>query len=174
VDFSGFLRPANRPKVGSESSKAGKGAISPILAAGTHVLKSPPQPRPRPKPVADTDKHLFDTLAGFYRMLAARGLKSSLVEPRDIVKGIADGLRRFGHATGLPKMSKMQLIQGHLAKQRFSEALLFGYLKPDIVVAALEGGDLDSMAKTIEDMSTEEFQARVQGQEGRDVGAATL
>ncbi|KAK0738322.1 SNF2 family N-terminal domain-containing protein [Schizothecium vesticola] len=171
VDFSGFLRPANRPKVGSESSKAGKVAISPILAAGTHVLK-PPQSRP--EPVADTDKHLYDTLAGFYRMLATRGLKSSLLEPKDIVKGIADGLRRFGHATGLPKMSKMQLIQGQLAKQRFSEALLFGYLKPDIVVAALEGGDLDSMAKMIEDMSTEEFQAKVQGQEGRDVGAATL
>ena len=171
VDFSGFLRSANRPKVGSKSSTAGKVAISPILAAGTHVLKSP---QPRPEPLVDTERHLYDTLADFYRMLAARGLKSSLLEPKDIVNGIANGLKRFGHATGLPKMSKMQLIQGHLAKQRFSEALLFGYLKPDIVVAALEGGDLDSMAKTIEDMSTEEFQAKVQGQEGRDVGSATL
>lgn len=171
VEFSSFLKPANRPKVGPEASKAGKIDISPILAAGTHVLKSP---QAAPKPVTDLDKHIYDTLASFYRKLAAGGLKSSLLEPRDIVKGIADNLKRFGHATGLPKMSKMQVILGYLAKQRFSEALLFGYLKPDFVVAALEGGGLDNVAKTIEDMSTEEYQAKVQGQQGPDVGAAIL
>ncbi|KAK1835191.1 P-loop containing nucleoside triphosphate hydrolase protein [Podospora conica] len=165
--FSPFLRPANRPKIGLESSKT---APSPILAVGTHVAKSPQAK----KTVLGTDDHLFNTLAGFYKKIASQRFKG-LLQPSDILRGINGELKRHGLVTGLPKMAKMQTIVDHATKQRFSEALLFGYLKPESVASAAVADELDSIAKSIDGLSTEEFKREVRkGQEGPDVGVATL
>ena len=157
--------------MGSGTAKTGVTAPTPILAAGTHVMQPA---RSTTNPIASTEMHLYDTLAGFFRSLAAEGYRSML-EPNDVVLGISDNLKKFGHGVGLPKMEKLQSIHNHLVKRRVSEALLFEYLTPENVVAALEAGSLDRLVKTILDMGGADFQATVRkGQKARDVGATKL
>ncbi|KAK0623445.1 hypothetical protein B0T14DRAFT_428920 [Immersiella caudata] len=136
---------------GSPAIKHNKRDLEPILAPGTS-FKDAPAALSQGQPVSSKEEEA-QMLAALSRARdELRKAQRITAVPQDLVSNVLSELDHSGY-TGLPRLDKLRFLIKCAGENRFAEALLAGYLKPE-QIAKMDRTDLmkeDSRLKSMEE-----------------------
>jgi hypothetical protein len=148
-----------------------KGDLEPILGSGTLFKDTPVALSPSPSNGnKDHAAQLLATLSRARDELRKAGRITAV--PQDLVTSFLSELDRSG-CIGLPRLDKLQVMIKCAKQDRFAEALLAGYLKPD-QLAKIERTDLFKEASRLSNMEEPAFNASVWEHAATEVGVNVL